>query len=210
MVPYFGVLLVLSVYGLHRYAMIRGYWKHRGQMLHEAPQRFAELPRITVQLPIYNEQYVVEAFARRDCQNALIRAHCSRSRCWTIPLTKPNRSPSVCVPSTRTQASRSNISIAPTATVSKPELWNMGWKPRPAKSSRSLTRTFYRPSTFWSATVHFFRRREGRHGADALGLSEPRLQRAHRSASHAAGRPFRAGACSSLRRRQVLQLQLGP
>jgi len=47
MVPYFGVLLVLSVYGLHRYAMIRGYWKHRGQMLHEAPQRFAELPRIT-------------------------------------------------------------------------------------------------------------------------------------------------------------------
>ena len=60
MVPYFAVLIVLSVYGLHRYSMIRGYWKHRKDMLHEAPQRFAELPRVTVQLPIYNEQYVVE------------------------------------------------------------------------------------------------------------------------------------------------------
>src|SRR5271169_730846 len=59
-VPYFLVLIVLSVYGLHRYSMIRGYWKYRGQMLDKAPQRFLELPRVTVQLPIYNEQYVVE------------------------------------------------------------------------------------------------------------------------------------------------------
>jgi cellulose synthase/poly-beta-1,6-N-acetylglucosamine synthase-like glycosyltransferase len=60
MVSYFGLLLVLSVYGMHRYSMIRGYWKYRGQMRDEAPGRFAELPRVTIQLPIYNEQYVVE------------------------------------------------------------------------------------------------------------------------------------------------------
>src|SRR6185295_4964129 len=60
MVPYFGVLAVLSVYGLHRYAMIRGYWKHKNQILDEAPLRFEHLPPVTVQLPIYNEQYVVE------------------------------------------------------------------------------------------------------------------------------------------------------
>jgi cellulose synthase/poly-beta-1,6-N-acetylglucosamine synthase-like glycosyltransferase len=60
MIAYFGLLLVLSVYGMHRYSMIRGYWKYRGQMRDEAPQRFAELPRVTIQLPIYNEQYVVE------------------------------------------------------------------------------------------------------------------------------------------------------
>ena len=29
MVPYFAVLAVLSVYGLHRYETIRGYMKHR-------------------------------------------------------------------------------------------------------------------------------------------------------------------------------------
>src|SRR5580700_1766953 len=60
MVPYFAVLLVLSCYGLHRYEMIRGYWKHRKKFTEVPPQRYAQLPRVTIQLPIYNEQYVVE------------------------------------------------------------------------------------------------------------------------------------------------------
>lgn len=64
LVPYFAVLIVLSCYGLHRYHMIRGYWKHRKRMPMaghmEAPGKFEQLPRVTIQLPIYNEQYVVE------------------------------------------------------------------------------------------------------------------------------------------------------
>jgi len=60
LVPYFGVLIILSLYGLHRYHMIRGYVKYRKQMPTEAPQKFAQLPRVTIQLPLYNEQYVVE------------------------------------------------------------------------------------------------------------------------------------------------------
>jgi cellulose synthase/poly-beta-1,6-N-acetylglucosamine synthase-like glycosyltransferase len=60
MVPYFGVLLILSCYGLHRYEMIRGYWKHRKKFSETPPQRYQQLPRVTIQLPIYNEQYVVE------------------------------------------------------------------------------------------------------------------------------------------------------
>lgn len=59
-IPYFSVLIILSLYGLHRYAMIRGYWKHRKQFTGEPPTRFETLPRVTVQLPIYNERYVVE------------------------------------------------------------------------------------------------------------------------------------------------------
>jgi cellulose synthase/poly-beta-1,6-N-acetylglucosamine synthase-like glycosyltransferase len=60
LVPYFAILIILSFYGLHRYHMIRGYWKYRKQMPTEAPQKFEQLPRVTIQLPIYNEQYVVE------------------------------------------------------------------------------------------------------------------------------------------------------
>jgi cellulose synthase/poly-beta-1,6-N-acetylglucosamine synthase-like glycosyltransferase len=60
MVPYFATLAVLSCYGLHRYEMIRGYWKHRKRFSEVPSQRFAQLPRVTVQLPIYNEQYVIE------------------------------------------------------------------------------------------------------------------------------------------------------
>jgi cellulose synthase/poly-beta-1,6-N-acetylglucosamine synthase-like glycosyltransferase len=60
LIPYFAVLGVLSLYGLHRYAMIRGYLKHRKKFAQQTPQRFEQLPRVTIQLPIYNEQYVVE------------------------------------------------------------------------------------------------------------------------------------------------------
>jgi cellulose synthase/poly-beta-1,6-N-acetylglucosamine synthase-like glycosyltransferase len=60
MVPYFAVLAILSCYGLHRYEMIRGYWKHRKKFSEIPPQRYSQLPRVTIQLPLYNERYVVE------------------------------------------------------------------------------------------------------------------------------------------------------
>jgi cellulose synthase/poly-beta-1,6-N-acetylglucosamine synthase-like glycosyltransferase len=60
LVPYFSVLIILSFYGLHRYEMIRGYLKHKKRMAAESPVRFTELPKVTIQLPLYNEKYVVE------------------------------------------------------------------------------------------------------------------------------------------------------
>src|ERR1700730_9438918 len=60
LVPYFLLLVILSVYGCHRYEMIRRYMKHKKNLLVEPPLKFETLPSITVQLPIYNERYVVE------------------------------------------------------------------------------------------------------------------------------------------------------
>jgi cellulose synthase/poly-beta-1,6-N-acetylglucosamine synthase-like glycosyltransferase len=60
LVPYFLLLIILSVYGCHRYEMIRRYMKYKKNVLTEPPLKFERLPRITVQLPIYNERYVVE------------------------------------------------------------------------------------------------------------------------------------------------------
>jgi cellulose synthase/poly-beta-1,6-N-acetylglucosamine synthase-like glycosyltransferase len=60
LIPYYAVLALLSVYGCHRYEMIRTYYKHRKRVPAEAPLKFAQLPRVTVQLPIYNERYVIE------------------------------------------------------------------------------------------------------------------------------------------------------
>ncbi len=57
--PYFVILLVLCFYGFHRYRILYLYHKYR----HNAPpqpQPFAQLPYVTIQLPLYNEQYVVE------------------------------------------------------------------------------------------------------------------------------------------------------
>src|SRR3954453_15796302 len=60
MIPYFGILAILSVYGLHRYDVIRTYFKHRKKAVTEPPARFEQLPPVTIQLPLYNERYVVE------------------------------------------------------------------------------------------------------------------------------------------------------
>src|ERR1700761_7455239 len=58
LVPYFIVLILLAGYGVHRYILVYLYYKHRKNRTIEPAARFAELPRITVQLPIFNEQYV--------------------------------------------------------------------------------------------------------------------------------------------------------
>jgi cellulose synthase/poly-beta-1,6-N-acetylglucosamine synthase-like glycosyltransferase len=60
LVPYFGILALLSVYGLHRFETIRTYFKHRKNATGEPPVLFAQLPKVTIQLPLYNERYVLE------------------------------------------------------------------------------------------------------------------------------------------------------
>ncbi len=56
---YLAVLLGLSVYGLHRYSIIHFFLKHRKANTQPAA-RFEKLPRVTVQLPVFNEYHVVE------------------------------------------------------------------------------------------------------------------------------------------------------
>ncbi len=56
---YLAVLLVLALYGFHRSSLVWLYYRNR----HKRPKplgSFAELPAVTVQLPLYNEMYVVE------------------------------------------------------------------------------------------------------------------------------------------------------
>src|SRR5881394_182 len=63
---YFVVLLILSIYGSHRYVMAYLYYKYKGNL--PAPKsRFEELPRVTIQLPIFNEMYVVERLIEAVC-----------------------------------------------------------------------------------------------------------------------------------------------
>src|SRR4026207_2327646 len=56
---YLSVLLVLSAYAIHRYFIVYLFLKYRNRETLPA-SCFAELPKVTVQLPIFNEIYVVE------------------------------------------------------------------------------------------------------------------------------------------------------
>ncbi len=58
--PYFLLLVILACYGCHRYEMIRRYLKHKKDIPTASSVHFETLPRVTIQLPLYNERYVVE------------------------------------------------------------------------------------------------------------------------------------------------------
>jgi cellulose synthase/poly-beta-1,6-N-acetylglucosamine synthase-like glycosyltransferase len=58
---YFAVLFVLSLYGAYRIKQVVDFWRYR--KVEPRPRAtFAEdeLPRVTIQLPVFNEVYVVE------------------------------------------------------------------------------------------------------------------------------------------------------
>ncbi|HVG19443.1 MAG TPA: glycosyltransferase, partial [Blastocatellia bacterium] len=58
---YFGILGLLSVYGVYRYRLVYLFLRYRNHRPRpEARYAPSRLPRITVQLPLFNEMYVAE------------------------------------------------------------------------------------------------------------------------------------------------------
>jgi cellulose synthase/poly-beta-1,6-N-acetylglucosamine synthase-like glycosyltransferase len=61
LVLYFGILLLMAILGVYRLRMVYQFWRYR--WIKPSPQRRyeeSELPMVTVQLPLFNELYVVE------------------------------------------------------------------------------------------------------------------------------------------------------
>src|SRR5579885_238875 len=67
LIPYFAVMIVLASYGMHRYQLVYLYYKHRKNAATEPPQQFQQLPRVTIQLPIFNEQFVIDRLIEACC-----------------------------------------------------------------------------------------------------------------------------------------------
>jgi cellulose synthase/poly-beta-1,6-N-acetylglucosamine synthase-like glycosyltransferase len=68
LIPYFIVITVLAGYGVHRYVLVYMYYRNRKNRTTEPHAHFDELPRVTVQLPIYNEQFVVDRLVDAICR----------------------------------------------------------------------------------------------------------------------------------------------
>ena len=67
LLPYFAVMIVLAIYGVHRYTLCYLYFKYRKNAPGPPPRLFDELPRVTVQLPIFNEQFVIDRLIEAIC-----------------------------------------------------------------------------------------------------------------------------------------------
>jgi cellulose synthase/poly-beta-1,6-N-acetylglucosamine synthase-like glycosyltransferase len=63
---YFFVLVILAVYGWHRYYLVYLYMKNKDRR--PEPVGLDQLPKVTVQLPIYNEMYVADRLIDAVCQ----------------------------------------------------------------------------------------------------------------------------------------------
>ena len=72
LIPYFIVMVILAFYGIHRYQLVWLYYrnKRKAAKSSEPPASFteAELPFVTIQLPIYNEQFVIDRLLDACCR----------------------------------------------------------------------------------------------------------------------------------------------
>ncbi len=64
---YFFVLIVLAVYGWHRYYLVYLYMRHRDKEPKAQPP-LDPLPVVTIQLPLYNEMYVADRLIDAVCR----------------------------------------------------------------------------------------------------------------------------------------------
>ncbi|HEU4873668.1 MAG TPA: glycosyltransferase, partial [Pyrinomonadaceae bacterium] len=61
LIGYFSILGILAIYGAYRIKQVVDFWRYRNFVPRpSARYSEAELPRITVQLPLFNELYVVD------------------------------------------------------------------------------------------------------------------------------------------------------
>jgi len=67
LIIYFISLAILFVFGSHGYVMVYLYKKFRGQA-GEPPLPLRDFPKVTIQLPVFNEVYVIERLIRGVCE----------------------------------------------------------------------------------------------------------------------------------------------
>src|SRR5919201_1595365 len=65
LIVYFGILTVLAIYGIYRVKQVSEFWRY-SKYPPKPKEHFDEagLPHVTVQLPLFNEMYVVERLVK--------------------------------------------------------------------------------------------------------------------------------------------------
>ena len=66
LVAYFFVLIILAVYGWHRYYLVYLYMRNRDKEPRPGPA-LSPTPIVTIQLPLYNEMYVADRLIEAVC-----------------------------------------------------------------------------------------------------------------------------------------------
>ncbi len=70
LIPYFIVMIILAFYGIHRYQLVWLYYRNKKNAAKSAEPvfTFTDLPFVTIQLPIFNEQFVIHRLIDAICK----------------------------------------------------------------------------------------------------------------------------------------------
>ena len=67
LIGYFISLSILFIFGLHRFVLLYYHRKFK-DVNFDPTKEFNEIPLVTIQLPLYNELYVVERLIDKVCE----------------------------------------------------------------------------------------------------------------------------------------------
>ena len=189
LIPYFIVLIILAAYGGHRYWLVYLYYKHKKNKTTEPAAHFDDLPRVTVQLPIFNEQYVVDRLL-----DAVCRLDYPREK-LDIQLLDDSTDETVEV--ARALVERYAALGNPVTYIHRENRHGFkagalenGLQSCQGRVRRHLRRRLRSPARLPAQVHPPLYRPERRHGADALDTYQPQLLAADRGRGNSARRPF--------------------
>ena len=208
LIPYFGILGMLSIYGMHRFETIRTYFKHRKKATGEPPMRFAQLPPGHDPAAALQRALRAGAADRRDGEDRISARAAADSGARRFDRRQPRRSPKRCANDTGTSGIRSNICTATNREGYKAGALQEGLKTRHGRIRRRLRCGFHSAAAdFLTRTIHHF--------ADPkVGVVQTRWSYLNRDfnfltevEAHSARRAFHSRARGPFARGLLLQFQ---
>ena len=199
---------ILAIYGWHRYYLVYLYMKNKDKAPAAAAGARRVLPRVTIQLPIFNEMYVadrlIDAVCEMDYPRELLEIQVLDD---STDETTSNRRAGGPAPR-GTRRSTSATCIASTARATRRARSRRACAQATGEFIAIFDADFIPPKDFLQRTLPYFATdAEDRHGAGALGAYQPGLLAADEDPVDPARRALRARAWRPQPRRLLLQLQ---
>ena len=202
---YFFILCILAVYGWHRYYLVFLYMKHRQNVPGPLPAP-DPLPVVTIQLPIYNEMYVVNRLIESVCAMDYPR-HLLEIQVLDDSTDETREIAELAVRRHAAQGFDIKYIHRVDRTGYKAGALDAGLKVARGEFVAIFDADFIAAGRLPAPHRAAVRRPEGRDGAGALGPHQPRLLAADPRPGDPARRPLRARARQPQPRRLLLQLQ---
>ena len=203
---YFFVLIILAIYGWHRYYLVYLYMRNKDKRAEGRPAARSAAGRHDSAAALQRDVRRRPA-DRRGLRESTTRASCSKSRCSTTRPTRPAVSPTRRSAASPPRASTSSTSTAPTAPATRPARSKAGLKTARGEFIAIFDADFIPTADFLTRLMPHFTDATDRDGAGALGPHQPRLLAADQDPGDPARRALRARARRPQSRRPVLQLQ---